>query len=117
MNFMGSRSTRRNYGKMRSAVTAVARERIELLLSQAIEILPRDTDLAKRYVGLAQRISTRTKVRIPKDMKHYLCKNGGQRLIPVKNARIRHRSGNSRIISSCLSCGSLPRRPFRTVGT
>src|SRR2546425_617652 len=98
MNFMGSRSTRRNYGKMRSAVTAVARERIELLLSQAIEILPRDTDLAKRYVGLAQRISTRTKVRIPKDMKHYLCKNCGQPLIPGKNARIRLRSGNSRII-------------------
>ncbi|TMI14007.1 hypothetical protein E6H33_09345 [Candidatus Bathyarchaeota archaeon] len=113
MSFMGSRSTRRNYGKMRSAVTAVAHERIDLLLGQAVETLPRDPKLATRYVGLAKRISTRTKVRIPTEKKHYLCKNCGQPLIPGKNARIRIRSGNSRIIISCLSCGTIRRYPYR----
>ena len=113
---MGNRPTRRNYGKMRSAVTAVARERIDLLLGQAVEILPRDTELAKRYVELARRISTRTKVRIPRDKKHYLCKNCGQPLIPGKNARIRLRSGNSRIIISCLSCGAFRRYPNKKLG-
>jgi ribonuclease P protein subunit RPR2 len=110
---MGTRSTRRNYGKMRSAVTAVARERIDLLLGQAAEILPRDPKLATRYVGLAKRISTRTKVRIPRDKKHFLCKKCGQPLIPGKNARIRLRSGNSRVIISCLSCGTIRRYPYR----
>jgi ribonuclease P protein subunit RPR2 len=116
MSLMGSKSTRRNYGKMRSAVTAVARERIDLLLGLAVEILPRDTNLAKRYVGLARKISTRTKVRIPREKKHYLCKNCGQPLVPGKNARIRLRSGNSRIIISCLSCGTFRRYPFRKPG-
>src|SRR5260370_34561558 len=116
MSLMGSKCTRRNYGKMRSAVTAVARERIDLLLGQAVEILPRDTNLAKRYVGLARRISTRTKVRIPREKKHYLCKNCGQPLVPGKNARIRLRSGNSRIIISCLSCGSVLRDAYKKSG-
>src|SRR6266568_1780013 len=116
MSLMGSRSTRRNYGKMRSAGTAVARERIDLLLAQAVEILPRATNLAKRYVAFGRRISTRTKIRTPREKKHYLCKNCGQPLVPGKNARIRLRSGNSRIIISCLSCGTIRRYPYSKLG-
>jgi ribonuclease P protein subunit RPR2 len=113
MSFMGNRPTRRNYGKMRSAVAKVARERIDILLRQAEEILPKDVELSKRYVGLAWKISKRTKVRIPREKKHYLCKNCGQPLVLGKNARIRLRSANSRIIVSCLSCGAIRRYPYR----
>src|SRR3989442_727483 len=107
MNFMGNRHTRRNYGKMRSAVATVARERIDLLLNQAEEVLPKSRELSKRYVGLARKISKRTKVRIPREKKHYLCKKCGQPLLLGKNARIRLRSPNSRIIISCLTTSSV----------
>jgi len=110
---MGNRPMRRNYGKMRSAVATVARERIEILLRQAEEILPQDVQLSTRYVGLAKKISKRTKVRIPREKKHYLCKNCGQPLVLGKNARIRLRPVNSRIIISCLGCGAIRRYPYR----
>jgi len=112
MSIMGKLS-KRNYGKMRSAVATVARERIDILLRQAEEALPRNPKLSKRYVELARRISTRTKVRIPRNRKHYLCKNCGQPLVLGKNARVRVRP-NSRIIITCLSCGALWRYPYKT---
>lgn len=102
---------------MRSAVASVARERIEILLRQAEEAFPHDTELSKRYVGLSRKISKRTKVRIPREKKHYLCKNCGQPLILGKNVRLRLRPVNSRIIISCLSCGSIRRYPYRKPGS
>ena len=116
MSFMGNRPMRRNYGKMRSAVATVARERIEILLRQAEEVFPQDVELSKRYAGLAKKISKRTKVRIPQEKKRYLCKNCGQPLVPGKNARIRLSPANSRIIISCLGCGAIRRYPYRKLG-
>jgi ribonuclease P protein subunit RPR2 len=110
---MGNRPMRRNYGKMRLAVATVAHERIEILLRQAEEIHPPDVELSKRYVGLAKKISKRTKVRIPREKKRYLCKNCGQPLVLGKNARLRLRPVNSRIIISCLGCGAIRRYPYR----
>jgi ribonuclease P protein subunit RPR2 len=86
---------------------------MELLLRQAEEILPHDAELSKRYVGLAKKISKRTKVRIPGEKKHYLCKSCGQPLVLGKSARIRLRPVNSRIIISCLGCGAFRRYPYR----
>src|SRR5947199_10571571 len=111
MSFMGNRPMRRNYGKMRSAVATVARERIEILLRQAEEILPQDVQLSTRYVGLAKKSSKRTKVRIPREKKHYLCKNCGQPLLLGKNGRIRLRTVNSRVIISCLGGRPVRRSP------
>src|SRR3989442_15600502 len=116
MSFMGNRPTRRNYGKMRWEVVKVARERIDILLRQAEEILAMDIELSKRDVGLARKISKRTKVRIPREKKHYLCKNCGQPLVLGNNARIRLRPTNSRIIISCLGCGAIRRHPYSKLG-
>src|SRR5215469_15283655 len=77
MNFMRRKPVRRNYGKTRSEVSRVAGERIGLLLGQARDILPENKDRAKRYVELAKKISMRTKVRIPRESKRYLCKSCG----------------------------------------
>src|SRR5437879_13663368 len=107
MSFMGNRPTKRNYGKMRSAVATVAHERIDILLRQAEEIVAKDVELSKRYVGLARKMSKRAKVRIAREKKHYLCKNCGQPLVLGKNARIRLRPTNARIIISCLGCDSI----------
>ena len=97
---------------MRSAVETIARERIDILLDQAKETLSHSPDLSKRYVELARKISTRTKVRIPREKKHYLCKACGMPLVLGKNARVRLHPGNSRIIITCLNCGTIRRYPF-----
>src|SRR5690348_10147850 len=113
MSLMGNRPTRRGYGKMRSAVATVARERIDILLRQAQETLPQNPEWSKRYVRLARKISMRTKVRISQEKKHILCKNCDAPLVLGKNARIRLRPINSRVIISCLSCGAIRRYPYR----
>src|SRR6266540_4920232 len=77
MSFLGRRPPRRNYGKTRAAVASVARERIEILVDQARKTVKDNEELSRRYVDLARRISERTKVRIPSELKRYLCKGCG----------------------------------------
>ncbi len=112
MNFMRARPARQNHGKLRSEVAQIARERIGILLVQAKEKLSQSPELSRRYVELARKTSMRTKVRIPKESKHYLCKNCGLPMVLGTNARLRLRPGNQRIIISCLSCGAIRRYPY-----
>jgi ribonuclease P protein subunit RPR2 len=108
---MGRSSGRRPYGKTRAAVASVARERIEILLSQARDMVEKNEDLSRRYVDLARRISERTKVRIPGELKRFLCMSCGIALVPGKNARVRLYARNSGIVITCLSCGMMRRYP------
>jgi ribonuclease P protein subunit RPR2 len=109
---MPTKTKQRIHGKTRSAVSSIARERIDILLSQARERAGRDPELAGRYVELARKISMRTKVRIPRADKRYLCKKCGQPLVPGRNARVRVSPGNPRVVVTCLSCGAFRRYPF-----
>ena len=91
----------------------IARERIEILLDQAKTMARTNEQLSRRYVQLARRISERTKVRIPTDLKRYLCKNCGLALVPGYNARVRLYAHKSGIVVTCLSCGKAKRYPTR----
>jgi len=110
---MGRPTARRNYGKTRSAVATIARERIEILIAQAKEMAETDKKLSRRYVDLARRISERTKVRIPSELKKYLCKGCAIALVPGRNARIRLYAHNSGIVITCLECGTMKRFPVK----
>src|SRR5262245_26815823 len=105
-------SQKRSYGRVRAAVNEIARDRIDILLSEAKQILDKDPDLSRRYTELANKISMRTKVKIPSEQKRLICKGCGLPLIPGKSARVRILPGNSRIVVSCTTCGSLRRYPF-----
>ena len=111
MSFMGNRDVRRNYSRVRSTIASVAEERMRILLEHARDAAREDGTLSRRYVGLARKISMRTKVRIPRAEKLYLCKECGIALLPGLNARIRLRPGKSRIAVTCLSCGGVRRYP------
>ncbi len=109
---MPGKAQRRAYGRVRSEVNAIASERIQILLAQAVENLDRNPNLSRRYTDLAKKISMRTKVKIPAGDKRYLCKGCGIPLVLGKNARVRVLPGNPRIVITCLSCGKLRRYPF-----
>jgi ribonuclease P protein subunit RPR2 len=111
MSFMGNKNPRRNYGKTRAAVASVATERFQILLDQARKMALTDEKLSRRYVNLARKISSRTKVRIPKESKMYLCKGCGLALVPGLNAKIRLHAHTTGIVISCLSCGAVKRYP------
>ena len=112
MSFMGTKNARRNYGKTRAAVATVATERFQILLDQAKKMALTDEKLSRRYVNLARKISSRTKVRIPRESKMYLCKGCGIALLPGRNAKIRLHAHTTGIVISCLSCGSVKRYPI-----
>jgi ribonuclease P protein subunit RPR2 len=111
MSFMGSKNTRRNYGKTRAAVASVATERFQILIDQAKTMALKDEKLSRRYVNLARKISSRTKVRIPRESKMYLCKGCGLALVPGQNAKVRLHAHTTGIVISCLSCGAVKRYP------
>src|SRR5260370_13269547 len=111
MSFMGGKMARGKYGKTRGAVASVATERFQILLNQAKSMALTDERLSRRYVSLARKISSRTKVRIPRESKMYLCKGCGLALVPGHNAKIRLRAHTTGIVISCLSCGAVKRYP------
>jgi ribonuclease P protein subunit RPR2 len=117
MRFMARYANRRNYGNTRAAVASVARERIEILITKAREMVEKDPELSRRYVDLARRISERTKVRIPGDLKRYLCKSCGIPMVPGTNARVRLRARDGGVVITCLTCGTVKRYPVsRRIG-
>ncbi|MBI4983292.1 ribonuclease P [Candidatus Woesearchaeota archaeon] len=89
----------------------IALVRIKLLFNQAEEVFPMSKVLANRYVQLAQNISMKVKVRIPKELKRRFCKHCYAYLTPGVNARVRTRGG--KVIISCLDCKKFMRIPIR----
>ena len=74
-------------------------------------MVEKDARLSRRYVSLARKISERTKVRIPSEMKRYLCKNCGIALVPGLNAKVRLHAARTGLVITCLSCGAVKKYP------
>ena len=108
---MGRNAPRRDYGKTRAAVAEIAAERIRILLVHAKNVAVKDETLSRRYVDLARKISQRTKVKIPRESKKYLCKECGIALIPGENAKVRLHARRTGIVITCMSCGAVKRYP------
>ncbi|MEM2882503.1 MAG: ribonuclease P protein component 4 [Candidatus Bathyarchaeia archaeon] len=101
----------------RGAEREIAKERIEILFRLARESFGEDRELSRRYIALAKRIGMRARVRIPRELKWFVCKRCGSLLIPPENCRVRIRSeGNPRVVLTCLDCGGIKRFPMGRKG-
>ncbi len=98
---------RRNKGEEKR----IARIRVRSLLQAArTEALGPDADLADRYALLARRISTRYQQPFFPDQKVQVCKGCNAYAVPGRNRRTRIQRG--RIVTTCLACGRIDRRPL-----
>ncbi len=88
----------------------IAMERIEILFKEAEKAFGKSPEKAKRYVELARKISTRTKTKMPKELKRKFCRKCNAYLVPGKNAKIRIK--NKALIITCLECKALSKLPF-----
>ncbi len=94
----------------RSHVHDIARQRIERLFLLAQEVAKSDLCLADRYVELALRISMRTRVRIPRELKRSVCRKCKAFLYPGITSRVRMHARRSPHVSvTCLNCGAVRR--------
>ena len=71
-------------------------------------------DLARRYGELIRLISQRTRIKIPKRIKRWICKNCNSIMVPGITARIRIRRDGAalRVVTTCLACGYIHRYEF-----
>jgi ribonuclease P protein subunit RPR2 len=87
----------------------ISRQRIEMLFSLADEEYGTHTERSDRYVGIARRICTRMRIRMPRHLKAKFCKHCGSYL-PPSARRVRLKDGI--ITETCLRCGRQLRRPY-----
>ncbi len=97
----------RDKAQARRAVAA----RMERLLDLAAEAEP---SLASRYARLVWRLGTRHRVRMGPEMKGRFCRRCFGYLTPGKSVRTRVEKG--RVVTTCLHCGAVRRRPLRGSG-
>lgn len=101
----------------KSQERALAEERVGVLVGLADEAAHADRwDLANRYADLARRLARRHQLGTPDAMRGRVCRKCGAFLVPGATSRVRFRHG--KVVSTCLACGEVRRRPLAggTVG-
>ncbi|NHI93540.1 MAG: hypothetical protein EAX96_13720 [Candidatus Lokiarchaeota archaeon] len=94
--------------KIRKAIIKkIAAQRIELLLNLAEEQILKhhDKDKSRRYAYLAKRISMKSNVKIPQELKRRICSNCHIYLVPGINCRVRiNKRRSPHVVHTCLEC-------------
>lgn len=96
-------------------IKTIALQRMYILHSLGIDAVRNgEIDLAHRYGELIYRIATRVRVKIPLNIKRWICKNCKVIMVPGINARIRTRRDGriTRVITKCFTCGWIHRYEF-----
>ena len=87
---------------MKHAKRKVALERMHVLISNAISNARLNPDLAQRQAGLARRISTHNRIKMPYELKINFCKKCKNFIAPGINSRIR--LGRTHLKSIRITC-------------
>jgi ribonuclease P protein subunit RPR2 len=96
-------------------MVSIARERMELLMEQADHAaLEGKMDMADRYVDMARRIGMRYNVRFSPEHRRRFCRACYRYLLPGSTSRTRMSRG--RVVTTCLRCGHIMRRPLGARG-
>ncbi|MCC6013057.1 MAG: ribonuclease P [Candidatus Verstraetearchaeota archaeon] len=91
----------------------IALQRYEKLFDLAIKNIKSNPSLSRRYIEILIKISQRTRVRIPRNLKYFICKSCHSLLYPGITSRIRlSPRRSSHIIVTCLICGRIKRYPI-----
>ncbi|MDD2836365.1 MAG: ribonuclease P [Methanothrix sp.] len=88
----------------------LALQRMERLFMLAAAVHAAHPERSYRYVQIAKKICSRTRVRMPRPLKRLFCKHCGSFLSP---AVTRVRLCDGVLTTTCLLCGRQMRRPYR----
>jgi ribonuclease P protein subunit RPR2 len=100
-----------------SRTQTIAKQRIRILYNQAKQTYPKNPELSRRYTRLLQRISERTRTRLPKDVRRGICRNCDTVLIQGVNTHTRIRQRREpHVATTCHTCGYVHRIPLRSRG-
>lgn len=97
----------------RRGIRRIARERVEILLSEAERAAGERPERARRYVELALRVAKKNRVRIPGRYRYRFCKKCCAWWVPGRNVVIRLvPRPKPMIVYRCLECGRIYRRGY-----
>ena len=89
----------------------LALQRMERLFVLAGAVHAAHPERSDRYVQIARKICTRTRVRMPRLLKRLFCRHCGS-FLTAAATRVRLREGV--LTTTCLLCGEQMRRPYRS---
>lgn len=97
--------------RKKGAEKSIARKRIHTLLGRAdAESHGPDADLADRYAHLARRVAMRYQLPLGSAAKARICRACHAYQVPGRTRRVRVHAG--RVVTTCLRCGHVTRRPL-----
>jgi ribonuclease P protein subunit RPR2 len=82
----------------------IAKERIEILFSEARKTASDQPKRANRYVTIARKIGMRYNVRIPSKHRREFCHKCGSYLLPGNNCKVRTNSKTQCVEYYCQNC-------------
>ena len=98
-----------------NATKQIALQRIHNLFRLAKEVVHEDPELAQRYVKIARKIAMGTKLQLPKEYRHLVCRHCKSFILPGVNCRIRIQSKREpHMVITCLNCGKHSRMPLKS---
>jgi len=97
--------------KRKEDIKKIALTRIKKLFEEADDVFFKNKKLANRYVTLARKISMKSNLKMPKELKRKFCKHCYSYLKPGVNSRIRINRG--KVIIYCLNCKKYTRIPVK----
>ncbi len=96
---------------MKPAIRAIALERMQILIDNAISNVITNPKLSQRQALLARKISMRHKIQMPYDLRMVFCKKCKSFIAPGINSKIRlGRTSIKSIRISCNLCGHTYRK-------
>ncbi|MDO8480794.1 MAG: ribonuclease P protein component 4 [Nanoarchaeota archaeon] len=94
----------------RAKVQSIAKERIEKLFEEAEAAFAKHPERSDRYAQLAWAISTKNKLRMPRELKRKFCRHCKSFWMPGKTVRVRTQEGH--VVFTCLVCKHQTRVPY-----
>jgi len=85
----------------------LARERVDILFSQADRVYAEHPERSNRYVELARKIAMRQRIRIDREHRRRFCHHCSAFLKPGQNMRVRVHRGN--VVVTCAACNKKTR--------
>ena len=98
---------------MKESIKDIAKERIDILFEEAKkQAIKSRLKLSNKYIFIARKISSKFKIKIPRELKRKFCHKCYHYLYPGINCTVRTNKRTQSVEYECKDCGKINRYPY-----